>query len=79
MNHSSQTFKHFNSSHHFFELVRFDFILDETLKLYLMEVNMSPNLTPMFDRFESNAATNEKIVHDTINLVGAGNYLELMR
>ncbi|WAR20619.1 TTL15-like protein [Mya arenaria] len=29
----------------FFELVRFDFVLDEDLKLFLMEVNMSPNLS----------------------------------
>lgn len=40
-----------------------------------MEVSMSPSLT---SQFESNAATNEKIVHDTIRLIGAGNYYELM-
>ena len=29
----------------FFELVRFDFILDSKMNIYLMEVNMSPNLS----------------------------------
>lgn len=40
-----------------------------------MEVSMSPRLT---SQFESNAAANKKIVHDTIGLIGAGNYYELM-
>lgn len=74
-----QTFKWFNytSSHNFFELVRFDFILDEALKLYLMEVNLSPNLTPMLDRFEDNAVTNEQIVFETLKLIGAASPMEL--
>ena len=29
----------------FFEMVRFDFVLDSKMNLYLMEVNMSPNLS----------------------------------
>ena len=29
----------------FFEMVRFDFVLDSKLNVYLMEVNMSPNLS----------------------------------
>ena len=29
----------------FFEMVRFDFVLDSKLNLYLMEANMSPNLS----------------------------------
>ncbi|CRK90326.1 CLUMA_CG004034, isoform B, partial [Clunio marinus] len=35
-----------HGKNHFFEFVRFDFILDSKLQLYLMEVNMSPNLIP---------------------------------
>ena len=29
----------------FFEMVRFDFVLNSKLQLYLMEANMSPNLS----------------------------------
>lgn len=68
----------FSTTHHFFELARFDFLLDENLNVYLVEVNMSPNLTPAEPRFESNAITNEQIVHDTLQLVGAGSYSDLM-
>lgn len=67
----------FNSSHHFFELVRFDFILDEALNVYLMEVNASPNLTPMFKKFENNSASNEQLVLEVVKLVGASNELDL--
>lgn len=31
---------------HFFELFRFDFVFDDKLNPFLMEVNMSPNLSP---------------------------------
>lgn len=33
------------SLNQFFEMVRFDFIVDEDLNVYLMEANMSPNLS----------------------------------
>lgn len=68
----------FNSTHNFFELFRFDFIMDENMNLYLMEVNMSPNLTPMYERFEENAITHEQVLFDTLKLVRAGSYFDLM-
>lgn len=46
--------------------------------MYLMEVNLSPNLTPMADRFEINALTYEQLVYETLELVGAGRSLDLM-
>lgn len=73
-----QTLERYDATENFFELVRFDFLLDENLKLYLMEVNLSPNLTPMFKRFESNAVTNEQLIYNTLQLVGAGSYFDLM-
>jgi hypothetical protein len=34
-----------NQSNQFFELFRFDFVFDSQLNPFLMEVNMSPNLS----------------------------------
>ncbi|CRK87060.1 CLUMA_CG000870, isoform A [Clunio marinus] len=61
-----------------FELVRFDFVINDNFDIFLMEVNQSPNLTPMFDRFEPNALIHEQLVYDTLVLVGAGSYLDVM-
>ena len=68
----------FPSTQNFFELVRFDFIMDESFDLYLMEINMSPNITPTSNKFEKNAVIREKMVHDAMNLVGASSYFNLM-
>ena len=54
---------------HFFELVRFDFIIDNDLIVHLMEVNMSPNLTPAEDRFEKHATSYEQVVFNTLRCV----------
>lgn len=35
------------SSHNFFELLRFDFVVDSSLQPALMEVNLSPNMVPI--------------------------------
>ena len=53
--------KNFSSKNNFFELVRFDFIIDDNLKVHLMEVNMSPS-TKFLDR--------QKILYNVLNLVG---------
>jgi tubulin monoglycylase TTLL15 len=50
----------------FFELVRFDFIIDALFKVHLMEINMSPNLTPSADRYEIHGPSYEKVVHDAL-------------
>lgn len=42
-----------------------------------MEVNLSPNLTPMYAKFENNSASNEQLVHEAVRLVGASNELDL--
>ena len=44
----------------FFELVRFDFIIDSTKKIWLMEVNMSPNLDS--SHFKENAVLYRRVV-----------------
>jgi hypothetical protein len=72
-----QTLNFANSTHHFFELVRFDFVIDEFLNIYLMEVNMSPNLTPNFGHLEHNAVIYEQLIYNTLKLIGASNYFEM--
>jgi len=57
--HTVNQFPHKESS--YFEMVRFDFVLDENLNVYLMEVNMSPNLSSV--HFPRNAKLYLKVVH----------------
>lgn len=64
------------TSHHFFEVVRFDFVLDTNLNPYVLEVNMSPNLTPAAERFEINALIYEQLVYNTLKMIGGGSYHE---
>merc|ERR1711972_420099 len=52
----------------FFEMVRFDFVIDEDLNVYLMEANMSPNLSSA--HFPANALLYEQVVHSVLRLVG---------
>jgi len=52
----------------FFEMVRFDFVVDNQLNVYLMEVNMSPNLSSA--HFQPNAVMYEQVIMNTLSLVG---------
>ncbi|XP_026480178.1 LOW QUALITY PROTEIN: tubulin polyglutamylase TTLL6-like [Ctenocephalides felis] len=65
--------KRFKSTHNFFELYRFDFGLDENLNVFLMEANMSPNLSPA--HFKPNRLLYEQVVYNVFKLVGIGNLL----
>ena len=61
----------------FFELVRFDFVIDNELNVYLMEVNMSPNLSSA--HFQANAIMYEQVVTNTLSLVGLGRPTDHMK
>lgn len=52
----------------FFEMVRFDFVIDSEINVYLMEVNMSPNLSSA--HFKQNGVMYEQVVFNTLNLAG---------
>jgi len=52
----------------FFEMVRFDFVIDDELNVYLMEANMSPNLSSA--HFSANAGLYEEVVDALLRLVG---------
>ncbi|KAG5680163.1 hypothetical protein PVAND_009688 [Polypedilum vanderplanki] len=66
------------SGHHFFELVRFDFLVDNNMDPYVMEVNMSPNLTPAEKRYEENCNLYEPLVYNAVQMVGGASYYEFM-
>jgi hypothetical protein len=44
----------------------------------VMEVNMSPNLTPADDRTQENTLINEQVVYDTVKLIGGQTRHEFM-
>lgn len=52
----------------FFELMRFDFVLDEELNVFLMEVNMSPNLSSA--HFTDNIHLYERVVYNVLSVNG---------
>ena len=49
-------------------MVRFDFVLDSQLKVYLMEANMSPNLSSK--HFSQNRLLYEQVVYNVLRLAG---------
>ena len=51
----------------FFELVRFDFIMDSDYKVYLMEINMSPNLSS--SHYPDQALMYEQVIYNLLRLV----------
>lgn len=63
-------FKHHRS---FFELMRFDFIVDENLRVFLLEANMSPNLSSA--HFKPNQLLYEQVIYNMFKLVGIGSVL----
>ncbi|VDO28436.1 unnamed protein product [Haemonchus placei] len=75
-------FKSVPSKASFFELSRFDFIVDEDLNVYLMEANMSPNLSS--EHFSQNRILYEQVLYNVFSLVGIastkfqGGHLEML-
>lgn len=65
-----QSSVHYTSSTNFFEMVRIDFVIDEDLNVYLMEANMSPNLSSA--HYPPNQLLYEQVLYNTLALVGVG-------
>ncbi|CAG0920779.1 unnamed protein product [Notodromas monacha] len=57
----------------FFEMTRFDFVLDENLKPFLMEANMSPNLSSK--HFPPNRFLYEEVLYNLMSLVGLARHI----
>ncbi|XP_015110779.1 tubulin polyglutamylase TTLL6 [Diachasma alloeum] len=62
--------KNYPARRNFFELVRFDFIIDEEMNVFLMEANMSPNLSSA--HFPPNRLLYEQVLFNLFALVGVG-------
>jgi len=54
----------------FFEMVRFDFVIDDDGKVFIMEANMSPNLSSA--HFPPNQLLYEQVLFNLLGLVGVG-------
>lgn len=68
--HIRKVSKRFGNGRNFFELVRFDLALDENLNVYMMEANMSPNLSSA--HYPPNQLLYEQVIFNTFALVGIG-------
>lgn len=51
-------------------MMRFDLIVDDNLRVHLMEANMSPNLSSA--HFLQNTLLYEQVIYSLMNLVGIG-------
>eukprot|EP00112_Aurelia_sp_Birch-Aquarium-sp1_P013706 Seg2921.3 transcript_id=Seg2921.3/GoldUCD/mRNA.D3Y31 product="Tubulin polyglutamylase TTLL5" protein_id=Seg2921.3/GoldUCD/D3Y31 len=64
----ANTFSGYKSQHNFFELVRFDFVIDADMNIWLMEVNMSPNLSS--SAHYENRLMYEQVIYHAFGLTG---------
>ncbi|ENN78250.1 hypothetical protein HUJ04_004358 [Dendroctonus ponderosae] len=62
--------KRFRHKRNFFEMMRFDFVIDEELNIYLLEANMSPNLSS--SHFPPNRLLYQQLLYNVLGLVGVG-------
>lgn len=60
----------FKTKRNFFEMMRFDFVVDEDLEVFLMEANMSPNLSSA--HYPPNRLLYEQVIYNLFSLVGLG-------
>jgi hypothetical protein len=53
-------------------------LIDENLKLYMTELNMSPGITADRGRVDIKSAIFEQVVYNLVKLVGISNKADLM-
>jgi len=70
----SSSFNNYATKHNFFELVRVDFVIDESGKVWLMEINMSPNLSS--NSHAINALLYQQVIYNTLALVGIASHID---
>lgn len=64
----------FKSTRNFFEMMRFDFLADDDLNVYLLEANMSPNLSSA--HFKQNQLMYQQVLYNVLGLVGVGEMVQ---
>nr|XP_037873139.1 probable tubulin polyglutamylase ttll-15 isoform X2 [Bombyx mori] len=72
--HIVETLKSYPSTENFFELMRFDLVVDEDLKVYLLEANMSPNLSSA--HYPPNQLLYEQVLYNLFGLVGIADHIQ---
>ncbi|KAG5668722.1 hypothetical protein PVAND_016649 [Polypedilum vanderplanki] len=68
-----------NKLKHFFELVRFDFIVDNDFDVYLIEINMSPEMNFDDEESDRNEKMHQGLLKDTLKIIGAENYEDYVK
>ncbi|XP_014672393.1 PREDICTED: tubulin polyglutamylase TTLL4-like [Priapulus caudatus] len=68
-----QSTTNYRSTRNFFEMMRFDYVLDEESNIYLMEANMSPNLSSA--HFSDNRLLYEQVIYNLLSLVGVARHI----
>ncbi|KPI90922.1 Tubulin polyglutamylase ttll6 [Papilio xuthus] len=71
--HIIEALKNYPSGDNFFEMMRFDLVVDEDLKVYLLEANMSPNLSSA--HYPPNQLLYEQVLYNLFSLVGVASYM----
>ncbi|XP_030034757.2 probable tubulin polyglutamylase ttll-15 [Manduca sexta] len=72
--HVIQALKSYPSSDNYFEMMRFDLVVDEDLKVYLLEANMSPNLSSA--HYPPNQLLYEQVLYNLMGLVGVADHVK---
>lgn len=62
-----------------FELLRFDFVIDDEAKVHLLEVEMSPKMAYGGAGKERKDSMLKKLLKNTFGIIGAGSFAELMK
>ncbi|KAF7283992.1 hypothetical protein GWI33_022809 [Rhynchophorus ferrugineus] len=70
----AEVLKRFKYKSNFFEMMRFDFVIDEDLNIYLLEANMSPNLSSA--HFPPNRLLYQQVLYNVLGLVGVGEIIQ---
>lgn len=58
--------------YHFFELLRFDFIVDDQSNLHLLEVNLSPNIGQIDEEYFIHKNMYRALIRNVFDMVGIG-------
>ncbi|XP_043485453.1 probable tubulin polyglutamylase ttll-15 [Polistes fuscatus] len=63
-----ESIQRYGNRRNYFELVRFDFIIDKDMKVHVMEANMSPNLSSA--HYPPNQLLYEQVLFNLFSLIG---------